>query len=446
MKDGPVRPLLTDFPVLCRSNRKAYPEKDLVASMVHVLYVDDEPAILDLGAILLKKFGKFDVKTASSGLEALDYLHQDTYEAVISDYQMPGMNGIELLQKVRSQFGNIPFILYTGRGRQDVVIEALNSGADYYFEKGGDPIPQFMEMRDTLESCINRIALEKEVSEAEKQHRFILDHLPIGVWQEDYGQVLHALSSLKADGIIDPEKYMTENPGAVYDLFGLITPCYTNPETREIFGVDSPDEFSHRFRDSFWSAYPEIMKNLLVSLARGDLPFPIREMYHYLGGHHVFLTIVWTDTLKNGVHQIISYGFAREVTHLKKTEHALWESDTRLDFALKAAGLGYWEKDLLTGRVRYNSVWTEILGLEPGEVFDPGRWWRAQVHPDDLGKVLLAHREFFQNRIPEYDVVFRMKHKDGDWRWIRTRGKIILYEPGGKPARFLGINQEIHAP
>ena len=59
------------------------------------------------------------------------------YDAIISDYQIPDMDGIEFLKKVRSSGNSIPFIIFTGKGREEVVIEALNAGADFYLQKGG---------------------------------------------------------------------------------------------------------------------------------------------------------------------------------------------------------------------------------------------------------------------------------------------------------------------
>ena len=87
---------------------------------IRVLYVDDEPDLLDLGKIFLEKGNEFDVDTIESGVRALSVLATEKYDAVVSDYQMPEMDGIALLKKVRSQFGTIPFILFTagpGRGR-----------------------------------------------------------------------------------------------------------------------------------------------------------------------------------------------------------------------------------------------------------------------------------------------------------------------------------------
>ena len=61
------------------------------------------------------------------------------YDAVISDYQMPDVDGLQYLKKVRGTDKDLPFVLFTGRGREEVVIEAYNSGVSFYVQKGGDP-------------------------------------------------------------------------------------------------------------------------------------------------------------------------------------------------------------------------------------------------------------------------------------------------------------------
>lgn len=114
------------------------------------------------------------------GLEVLD----GSYDAVISDYQMPQMNGIELLKAIRAAGSPIPFIIFTGKGREDVVIEALNEGADFYLQKGGDPKSQFAELAKKLEFAINRRRAEdelrrknEELAAAEEEMRSQLDDL-----------------------------------------------------------------------------------------------------------------------------------------------------------------------------------------------------------------------------------------------------------------------------
>ncbi|MGC9435906.1 MAG: response regulator [Methanomicrobiales archaeon] len=104
-----------------------------------ILIVDDEPLLLDLTKTYLEKTGGFTVDTAASAREALEMMETTTYDAIISDYEMPEMDGIGFLKTVRGSGSDLPFIIFTGRGREDVVIEALNAGADFYLQKGGQP-------------------------------------------------------------------------------------------------------------------------------------------------------------------------------------------------------------------------------------------------------------------------------------------------------------------
>lgn len=100
--------------------------------MMDVLYIDDEEALLDVGKAFLELSGDMIVDTTTSVKGAWALMAEKRYDAIISDYQMPEMNGIEFLKMLRSQGNGIPFVLFTGKGREEVVIEALNSGADFY--------------------------------------------------------------------------------------------------------------------------------------------------------------------------------------------------------------------------------------------------------------------------------------------------------------------------
>jgi|SRR5208337_2455439 len=136
------------------------------AEQISVLYVDDEPALLDLGKLFLESMGDFSITTISSASPALDYLSSKKFDLILSDYQMPGMDGIGLLKEVRSRFGDIPFILFTGRGREEVVVQAINNGADFYLQKGGDPLSQFSELAHKIRQAVRRKRAETALAES----------------------------------------------------------------------------------------------------------------------------------------------------------------------------------------------------------------------------------------------------------------------------------------
>ncbi len=124
--------------------------------MITVLFVDDEPAILDVSRIFLEKGGELKVDTCDSVNEAFELLKDRSYDAIVSDYEMPCINGIEFLKRLRSMGDPTPFIIFTGKGREHVVIEALNSGADFYLQKGGDPRSQFTELIHKIKQAVQR--------------------------------------------------------------------------------------------------------------------------------------------------------------------------------------------------------------------------------------------------------------------------------------------------
>ena len=141
--------------------------------MIHLLYVDDEPALLELTKMFLERSGDFSVDTEASAQEVISILKNRHYDAIISDYQMPGMNGIEFLQQVRKEGNAIPFIIFTGKGREEIVIEAINNGVDSYIQKGGNPRAQFAELAEKIRQIVRRTRAERALKESEARYRAI---------------------------------------------------------------------------------------------------------------------------------------------------------------------------------------------------------------------------------------------------------------------------------
>ncbi len=135
----------------------------MMAAAIDVLYVDDEPDLLELGKLFLEKTGDFSIATIGSASAALELIKKEQFNAIISDYQMPDMDGIELLKKVRASGNTIPFILFTGRGREEVVIQSLNEGADFYLQKGTDIEAQFAELRHKIKKAVDHRRAEVEL-------------------------------------------------------------------------------------------------------------------------------------------------------------------------------------------------------------------------------------------------------------------------------------------
>lgn len=107
--------------------------------MISVLYVDDEPELLDITKLFLEKTQKFKIYTAKTVNDGYNILQKISVNVIVSDYQMPFKNGIDFLKEFRSIPDKRPFILFTGRGREEIAIEAINCRADFYLQKAFIP-------------------------------------------------------------------------------------------------------------------------------------------------------------------------------------------------------------------------------------------------------------------------------------------------------------------
>ena len=136
--------------------------------MPSILLVDDEVSLLDISKIYLERNEGFSVDTATSGAEAIELLSTHSYDVIVSDYEMKPMNGIDLLNKIRSDGDDTPFIIFTGRSREDVVIEALNAGATFYVQKGGQAKAQFSELASKINKAVEAYRNEKDLRETNK--------------------------------------------------------------------------------------------------------------------------------------------------------------------------------------------------------------------------------------------------------------------------------------
>ena len=174
---------------------------------ISVLYVDDEPDLLELGKLSLEESGNFSVRTINSASSALTLLEEENFDAIISDYQMPNMDGIQFLAEVRSRFGHIPFILFTGRGREELVIQAINNGVDFYLQKGVDQESQFAELSHKTQIAVDRRKNVKKLKDSEERFRLMVDASPDIIWEIDNeGNFTYISSQCYADLGYTPEE------------------------------------------------------------------------------------------------------------------------------------------------------------------------------------------------------------------------------------------------
>jgi PAS domain S-box-containing protein len=192
--------------------------------MPAVLYVDDEPELLTLGRLFLEKDGRNTVDTAESAAEGIKKLRAGHFDVIISDYLMPESDGVEFLRQVRVEFGNVPFIIFTGKGREEIIIEAINQGVTFYLQKGSDPASRFDELSRMIETGLQRTETEdtcrEKISEFDQFFMLALDLLCIAdtdgyfrklnpAWEIILGWRIEELEGKKFLDLVHPDDLVT---------------------------------------------------------------------------------------------------------------------------------------------------------------------------------------------------------------------------------------------
>jgi diguanylate cyclase (GGDEF)-like protein/PAS domain S-box-containing protein len=118
-------------------------------------------------------------------------------------------------------------------------------------------------------------------------------------------------------------------------------------------------------------------------------------------------------------------------------------SDARLHAALELSGNGIWEWNPVSNEVILSPAWKHMLGYATDEVQDRFESWQSRIHPEDLAHALAEIRRYAEGKILAYDSEYRMRCKNGEWKWIRSRGTIIARDAEGKAQRIIGTNSDI---
>ena len=135
----------------------------------------------------------------------------------------------------------------------------------------------------------------------------------------------------------------------------------------------------------------------------------------------------------------------RDISARKAAEDALRESEKRLRLALEGANEGLWDWSIDGGDVYYSAGAERMLGYEPGEMERrAGRTtWDQNVHPDDMPAVQRAIDEHVAGNTPAYEAEYRCRTKQGGWKWLLGRGKVVERHPDGSPRRMTGVHIDI---
>ncbi len=152
---------------------------------INVLLVDDEPEFVELVHFFLGKQHDIVVHSTDTVKSALEMIGATKYDAIVSDYLMPEINGVDFLKILRAKGDSIPFIILTGRGREDIAVQALNLGADFYVQKHGDPKAIYAELANAIRQCVEKAAALESLKDSERKYRELVELAQEGIWTID---------------------------------------------------------------------------------------------------------------------------------------------------------------------------------------------------------------------------------------------------------------------
>lgn len=331
--------------------------------MYNVLYVDDDSHLLEIARFFLEDSGDFTVATSTLASEALSLPGFASYDAIIADYEMPLMNGITFLKKVRELYGDIPFILFTGKGREEVVIEAINNGADFYLQKGGDPEAQFAELAHKIKKAVERRRADGALLESERRYRNLYQYALVGLFE----------NSIKDARIVACNQLFCDLFGfsSVEDAIGSnVIPLYENPGDREVVGrilheQGYLDGYEARFINQktgrkFWARFSARI-NREKDIAEGTI-IDITERKRLetdLGEKHKELQASY-EQLASAKKEL-----RQQFDQLAESEHTLRINEERLVMAQIVGQTGSWEYDPRTNKIWGSAEGLHIFGYPP---------------------------------------------------------------------------------
>jgi len=132
-----------------------------MSEAIRVLHVDDDPAFLDLTRAYLEREADLSVVTADGAAEGLSTLDESEVDCVVTDYQMPGRDGIAFLWTVREDRPELPVLLFTGEGSETVASEAISAGVTDYLQKGVGST-QFEVLANRVRNVVDRHRATRE--------------------------------------------------------------------------------------------------------------------------------------------------------------------------------------------------------------------------------------------------------------------------------------------
>ena len=352
----------------------------MVSDRIRVLHIDDEPGLAEATTKFLERGDDgITVETATDADEALGRLGENGYDCVVSDYEMPGKDGIEFLEEVRKEFPDLPFVLFTGKGSEEVASEAVSAGVTDYIQKGYGS-----EAYELLANSIKKAVRARR--DARKVAR-----------QDELMRLTEAAG--KAGGFeLDIETGRLLLTGGARRLIDA-------PEDERFHLEDGIELYHPKERDRV----REVLEEVIETGERADGTFRV-----VIGDERRTWDVKLTPVTENGEVRKVR-GIVNDITEQSERERELERYEAFVENSL----------DMTT----HMDTDGNVLYLSPAAERGMGRDAEARrggggfeyIHPEDRDGMAEEFRGFIEDPEKETtEVVYRSQREDGEYIWLET--------------------------
>ena len=257
-----------------------------------------------------------------------------------------------------------------------------------------------------IDMYITRINADEHLKESEQKYRSLFDTMMDGVYRSTHAG-----------------KFVDVNP-AMVKMFG-----YASKE--EMLAIDIQNElyFSPEERESHILDSGQQDIEIYVMRRKDGSEVWVEDHGHYVHDEHGNI--------------LFHEGLLRDVTARKLADEKIRESEERLAAVIEGSQLGYSDWNLETGEVRRNERWAGMLGFTLKEIETSFQQWEDLIHPDDRQAALQAIQDHLDGKTLIHRDEYRLRTKNGGYRWILDQGKIIKYDSQGRPIRLTATHTDI---
>jgi PAS domain S-box-containing protein len=216
---------------------------------------------------------------------------------------------------------------------------------------------------------------------------------------------------------------------------------FVNRRFEQIFNLTADQIMGHTDYEIFPREAADAFRANDVMVIEQNRTIESEEVAPHTDGPHTYISIKFPLCDYTGK-PYATCGISTDITDRKRMETALRTSQEHLRQTLQASNTGLWDWNTETNDVWLSREWKHQLGYEEADLRDAFETWETRLHPDDHDQAMAYVRAFLTHPVGDYQQEFRLRHKDGTYRWIEARASFII-EPDGRRVRLLGSHTDI---